>query len=326
MPETSRLGSKDLTRILDLAPHEVPTILSLGRSLKSNYAPYRDAFCQRSIVLLFEMPSLRTRVSFEIGFARFGGIAVYLDHQGNPIGSRESIEDYGRNLERWCDCVVARTMRHETIGLLATSTSVPVINALSHLHHPCQALADFMTLSERGFDPRRHQIAWIGDGNNVCHSLIEMTATMGSAIIVVTPEGHEPDDQIMRDAHARACRSGASIEVSSDPDKVRGVFAVYTDAWTSMGHEETPERTARFLRYQVDARRMLAAGSQALFMHCLPAHRGQEVTDEVIDSGQSVVFDQAENRLHIQNALLLNLIATPTDDPIVRSRRNHAKA
>ncbi|MFM7809744.1 MAG: ornithine carbamoyltransferase, partial [Planctomycetota bacterium] len=188
MPEPARrLASKDLTRVLDLSPGEVSVLLDQARLLKSDYTPWRDTFRQRSIVLLFEKPSLRTRVSFEIGFARFGGTAVYLDHQNNPIGVRETIADYGRNLERWCDCIVARVMKHDTIDGLATSAEIPVINALSDLHHPCQALADFLTLLERGFDFHGDRLAWIGDGNNVCHSLIEMAATVGCGITVITP-------------------------------------------------------------------------------------------------------------------------------------------
>ena len=327
MPDPSRrLASKDLTRVLDLAPHEVMPLLDLGRTLKSDYRPWKDTFRQRSIVLLFEKPSLRTRVSFEIGFARFGGTAVYLDHEQRPVGLRETIADYGRNLERWCDCIVARTMKHATVMGLAEAADIPVINALSDLHHPCQALADFMTLLEHGFQFTQHRIAWVGDGNNVCHSLVEMASTVGCGITVITPPGAEPDPTIIRDAQARACRSGASIELTNDPSRVAGAFAVYTDTWTSMGQVEDPKRLKGFEPYQVDAALMAKAGPKALFMHCLPAHRGQEVTDEVIDSAHSVVFDQAENRMHIQNALLLNLLATPATDPLARNARASARA
>ncbi len=327
MPEVSRrLGSKDLTRVLDLSPAEVTLLLEQARLLKSDYTPWRDTFRQRSIVLLFEKPSLRTRVSFEIGFARFGGTAVYLDHQHNPIGVRETIADYGRNLERWCDCIVARVMKQSTITGLAASAGIPVVNALSDLHHPCQALADFLTLLEHGFDFAHDRLAWVGDGNNVCHSLMEMAATVGCGITVVTPPGAEPDAAVLRDAQARACRTGAAIEVTNDPAKVAGAFAVYTDTWTSMGQAEDPARLKGFAPYQVNAALMAKAGPKALFMHCLPAHRGEEVTDRVIDSPQSVVFDQAENRMHAQNALLLNLLGTPSTDPLARNARAHARA
>ncbi len=314
-----RIGSKDLSRILDLSPHEVMPCLELGLSLKADNRPYRNAFAQRSIVLLFEKPSLRTRVSFEIGFSLLGGTAVYLDHEHRPIGVRETIADYGRNLERWCHCIVARTMSHATIEALSAHTKIPVINALSNLHHPCQALADFMTLVERGFDFTHDRLVWIGDGNNVCHSLIEMAATVGCGIVVVTPPGSEPNESILRDAQARACRSGASIEVTNDPARVQGAFALYTDTWTSMGEPENPQRIKTFRPYQVNAAMMAMAGSETLFMHCLPAHRGEEVTDQVIDSPCSIVFDQAENRMHMQNALMLNLLTTPTSDPLSRT-------
>lgn len=303
------LGCKDLLRITDLAVHEILPLLEDARRLKRDYGPWRHAFAQRSIVLLFEKPSLRTRVSFEIGFAKFGGIAVYLDHETRPIGQRESIADYGRNLERWADAIVARTMKHGTIEALASNARIPVINALSDLHHPCQALADFMTLAEHGFEFRHGRLAWVGDGNNVCHSVIEMAATVGCRLVVITPEGLEPSDEVLRSAEARACRTGASIEITNDLAKIAGSDAVYTDTWVSMGQPETAERISRLEPYRVDRELMARAGADALFMHCLPAHRGQEVTDEVIDSPHSIVFDQAENRMHAQNALLLHLLS-----------------
>jgi len=303
------LGCKDLLRITDLAVHEILPLLDDARRLKRDYAPWRHAFAQKSIVLLFEKPSLRTRVSFEIGFAKFGGIAVYLDHETRPIGTRESIADYGRNLERWADAIVARTMHHHTIEALASNTRVPVVNALSDLHHPCQALADFMTLAEHGFSFRHGRLAWVGDGNNVCHSVIEMAATVGCRLVVITPPGCEPSDEVLRTAEARACRTGAAIEVTNDLAQIAGSDAVYTDTWTSMGQAESTDRNEMFAAYRVDAALMARASGDALFMHCLPAHRGQEVTDEVIDSPRSVVFDQAENRMHVQNALLLHLLS-----------------
>jgi len=303
------LGCKDLLRVTDLAVHEILPLLEDARRLKRDYAPWRDAFAQKSIVLLFEKPSLRTRVSFEIGFAKFGGIAVYLDHETRPIGQRESIADYGHNLERWADAIVARTMKHGTIEELAANAGIPVINALSDLHHPCQALADFLTLVEHGFKFRHGRLAWVGDGNNVCHSVIEMAATVGCRLVVITPKGCEPSNEVLRTAEARACRTGAGIEVTNDLARIAGSDAVYTDTWVSMGHAETPERVALLEPYRVDRALMERAGADAIFMHCLPAHRGQEVTDEVIDSPRSVVFDQAENRMHVQNALLLHLLS-----------------
>ncbi|MBX3355597.1 MAG: ornithine carbamoyltransferase [Phycisphaeraceae bacterium] len=305
------LGCKDLLRITDLAVHEILPLLEDARRLKADYAPWRHAFAQKSIVLLFEKPSLRTRVSFEIGFAKFGGIAVYLDHETRPIGQRESIADYGHNLERWANAIVARTAHHATIEVLAQNARIPVINALSDLHHPCQALADFMTLAEHGFKFKHGRLAWVGDGNNVCHSVIEMAATVGCRLVVITPRGCEPSDEVLRTAEARACRTGAVIEVTNDLDRVAGSDAVYTDIWTSMNQPDSPERTALFEPYRVDEALMARAGGSALFMHCLPAHRGQEVTDAVIDSERSIVFDQAENRMHVQNALLLHQLSKP---------------
>jgi ornithine carbamoyltransferase len=260
--------------------------------------------------MLFEKPSLRTRTSFEVGIFRLGGQAIVLDHQSSPIGERESIADCARNLERWCHAIVARVMRHSTVEALAAAARIPVINALCDRHHPCQALADFQTLLERGFDLRHDRLAWIGDGNNVCHSLMEMASILGCGMTVVTPEGLEPDAAIQAQCIARAMRTGARLDVSNDPAAVRGAFAVYADTWVSMGQEGAgaAEKKARFARYRVDRALMAAAGPRALFMHCLPAHRGEEVTDEVMDSPASVVFDQAENRMHAQNALLCHLL------------------
>ena len=312
----TRLATKDVTRIMDLSSHEVIPLIELGRALKADIRPYKDHFAQRSLVMLFEKPSLRTRVSFEIGFARMGGHAVYLDHEKLRIGERETIADYSRNLERWCDCIVARTMSHGTITALAANATIPVINALSDIHHPCQALADYMTLVELGFDCRKHQLAWVGDGNNVCHSLMELTATMGASMIVVTPPGVAPSTDIVRDCQARACRTGATLQYTNDINRIQGSFAVYTDTRTSMGQTESTTKEAIFKPYCVTPDVMAMAGSNAYFMHCLPAHRDHEVVDAVIDGPHSVVFDQAENRMHIQNALLLNLLTTPTQDSL----------
>jgi ornithine carbamoyltransferase len=312
----TRLATKDLTRIMDLSSHEIMPLIELGRALKADIRPYKDHFAQRSLVMLFEKPSLRTRVSFDIGFARMGGHAIYLDHEKLRIGERETIADYSRNLERWCDCIVARTMSQDTITALAANATIPIINALSDIHHPCQALADYMTLVELGFDCRQHQLAWVGDGNNVCHSLMEITATLGASMIVVTPEGFAPSADIVRDCQARACRTGATLQYTNDIKRIQGSFAVYTDTWTSMGQNETATKEAIFKPYSITPDIMATAGSDAYFMHCLPAHRGHEVVDAVIDGPQSVVFDQAENRMHIQNALLLNLLTTPTQDSL----------
>ncbi len=305
------LRSKDLLSAAQLSRAEVLMVLETAASVKRDDRPWRGAFAGRAMVMLFEKPSLRTRVSFEVGFARLGGHAVFLDHQSSPIGKRESVGDYGRNLERWCDVLVARTFSHETILQLAASTSIPVINALSDLEHPCQALADAFTLTERHPDLRSVRLAYVGDGsNNVCHSLLLVAATAGFGLTVVAPPEYAPRAEVLRSAETLAQRSGAALRVTADTSAVAGHDAVYTDTWVSMGTESEAEGRRRALRpYRVDAALMARAGPGALFMHCLPAHRGEEVTDEVIDSPRSAVFDQAENRMHVQNAILLHMLA-----------------
>ena len=303
------VGTKDLTRLSDLAQHEIADILATAADFKRNPAQAAGALPGRSACLLFEKPSLRTRMSFEVGAFRMGAQAIYLDHKDTPLGVRETLPDYARNLERWCHAIVARVTSHATITGLAAATRVPVINALCDLHHPCQALADLQTLVERGFDLNHGRIAWVGDGNNVCHSLIEAASIMGFGITVVTPKGFEPDASIVSQCIARSMRTGARIEITTDVGAIQGAFAVYTDTWISMGQTDSAEKKARFEPYQVDRELMAVAGPKALFMHCLPAHRGEEVTDEVMDGPNSVVFDQAENRMHAQNALLCHLLA-----------------
>jgi ornithine carbamoyltransferase len=304
------LGTKDLLRIGDLAAHEVQHLLATAAELKADPSQGAGALAGRSVCMLFEKPSLRTRTSFEVGIFRLGGQAIVLDHQSSPIGERESIADCARNLERWCHAIVARVKRHSTVVGLADAARVPVVNALCDMHHPCQALADFQTLLERGFDLRHDRLAWIGDGNNVCHSLMEMASILGCGMTVITPDGLEPDAGVRAQCIARSMRTGARIDVTNDPAAVRGAFAVYADTWVSMGQEGdgADAKKARFARYQVNRDLMAAAGGHTIFMHCLPAHRGEEVTDDVMDSAASAVFDQAENRMHAQNALLCHLL------------------
>jgi ornithine carbamoyltransferase len=256
--------------------------------------------------MLFEKPSLRTRVTFEVGMSQLGGHALYLGSQEVGLGKREAVADVARNLTRWVDAVMARVFRHESLIELAKHASIPVINALSDFEHPCQALGDFMTLHEYKQRLARLTLAWVGDGNNVAHSLLRGAARLGVRMRVATPPGYEPHPAVV----AAARRDGGSIELTHDPgEAVAGADAVYTDVWTSMGQEaEAEARQKVFRSYQVNARLMKRAGPRALFMHCLPAHRGQEVTDEVIDGPRSIVFDQAENRLHIQKAILLALL------------------
>jgi len=309
MSSLDPVGTKDLARLSDLAQHEISDILATASEFKRSPQAAAGALAGRSVCMLFEKPSLRTRVSFEAGCFRMGAQAIYLDHRDSPLGKRESVADYGRNLERWCHAIVARVQSHATVAGLAAATRVPVINALCDLHHPCQALADLQTLVERGFDLRHSRLAWVGDGNNVCHSLVEAASIMGFGITVVTPRGFGPDAGIVAQCVARSMRTGARIEVTDDVGAIAGAFAVYTDTWVSMGQADSAAKKSAFAPYQVDRELMAIAGPRALFLHCLPAHRGEEVTDEVIDSANSVVFDQAENRMHAQNALLCHLLA-----------------
>ena len=265
----------------------------------------------RQVAMLFEKPSLRTRVTFDVGISALGGHAVYLSPDEVGIGHRETATDVGRNLSRWVDAIVFRTFGHDTLVELASAASVPVVNALSDHEHPCQALADLMTLRQHLGDLRGRSVAFVGDGNNVCHSLLLAGSLAGLHLRVATPRGYEPDPAVVRAATAAARRSGGSVRLETDPTAaVSGVDAVYTDAWTSMGAEaEADLRRLRFAGYRVDAA-LLAGAPGALVMHCLPAHRGEEISDEALDGPNSVVLDQAENRLYVQQALLVELLTT----------------
>lgn len=261
------------------------------------------------VAMLFEKPSLRTRVTFDAGITALGGHAIYLGPDEVGIGRRETATDVARNLVRWVDAIVFRTFAHTTLVELAEASSVPVINALSDLEHPCQALADMLTLAGRLGSLRGRRLAFIGDGNNVCHSLLLAGSNAGLRLSVATPPGYEPSPIVVRDALELARRSGGSVEIGTDPRAaVAGADAVYTDTWTSMGAEaEADLRRIRFAGYRVDAA-LLAGAPDALVMHCLPAHRGEEISDEALDGPTSVVLDQAENRLYVQQALLLDLL------------------
>ena len=322
MPSTlvhpAPLRTRHLTALSDVAPDEFARLLDTATELKHDPSPTRHALEGKSVILIFEKDSLRTRCSFEVGVHRLGGHAMYMDHSKQRIGERESIGDYARNLERFFAAVVVRVYAHSTVVGLAQASSVPIINALCDQHHPCQAIADFLTLRERfaprDGDLRRIKLAYIGDGNNVAHSLLHAAALAGATLTLVAPPGCGNPPEHVREAQQIAARTGATIRVSEDPAAVAGHHAVYTDTWFSMGYaaENAAAHAARlklFRPYQVNRELMAKAGSNAIFMHCLPAHRGEEVTDDVIDSTNSVVFDQAENRLHGQNALMVHLVA-----------------
>jgi ornithine carbamoyltransferase len=305
------LALKDLISINDLTPKEVKQIFTTAADIKANPLKYSDAMAGCSVALIFEKPSLRTRVTFDLGATQMGASSVYLDHQNVRLGERESVKDMALNLERWVDVIVARVYSHETVIELASHSSVPVINGLSEFTHPCQGLTDYFTLTEKvGPDLRGFRIGYVGDGNNTCHSLIFGASKIGAEIRVGTPKGYEPDPGILRLARRDALRSGAKIEVVHDPfEAVAGAQAVYTDVWASMGFEaETERRREIFSSFRVTKRLMKSADRGAFFMHCLPAHRGDEVDAEVIDSKNSIVYDQAENRLHTQKAIMLLLV------------------
>jgi ornithine carbamoyltransferase len=302
-----KIAASDFTRDLDISQDELLALLDLTQQLKSNPGRFSKALAGRYIALLFEKPSLRTRFTFELAAKQLGGDAVL---SVGPIGDREPLKDVARNFDRWTNGIVARVFSQNTIDDLAHWSSVPVINALSDRFHPCQALADVFTLQERFGDVRGLKLAFVGDGNNVANSLMLSALRLGMSFSLATPAGYEPDAEIVAQAEALAAVSGAQLVITNHPaEAVAAAQAVYTDVWTSMGQEEEKaKRLADFAPYQVNARLLDLASPEAIFLHCLPAKRGEEVTDDVIESSQSAVFDQAENRLHVQKALLLMLL------------------
>ncbi len=295
----------------DLDAVGLERILSSAAALRKQRTVGRlpQPLAGRHVALLFEKPSLRTRVTFDVGVAALGGHALYLGPDEVGIGRRETAADIGRNLSRWVDAIVVRTFAHETLVELAQAASVPVVNALTGREHPCQALADLLTLRQHLGDLRGRTLTFVGDGNNVCHSLLLTGALAGMRVRVATPPGYEPDAGVVRRAAQLARRAGGVVEVGTEPRAaVDGADAVYTDAWASMGAEaEADLRRLRFAGFAVDAA-LLAGAPGALVMHCLPAHRGEEISNEALDGPQSVVLDQAENRLYVQQALLVELL------------------
>ena len=304
------LSVPDLIAERDLTRRDLELIFQLAERVKASPGSFAQALQGKQLALIFEKPSLRSRVTFEVAMTSMGGYAIYLDHTKPRLGERESIKDIARNLERWVHGIVARTFAHAAVQELADHASIPVINALTDLLHPCQALADYFTLGEKLARLKGLKLAFVGDGNNVCHSLMMTGAKLGVSVNVATPPGFEPKAEIVEDAKASAKKTGARVQLFNDPvEAVAGAQAVYTDVWASMGQEYAAHLRAQvFAPYRVTEELMAAAGTGAVFMHCLPAHRGQEVTDAVIDSPQSIIFDQAENRLHVQKALLLLLL------------------
>ena len=290
---------------------QVKELFRLSADVKAHPERYKSALAGRFLAMIFEKPSLRTRVTFEVGIASLGGTAIYLDHADTHLGDREAIPDVARCLSRWVHGIVGRVFSQEGLEILAAHATVPVINALSDVYHPCQTLCDFFTLEEKFGSVRGLKFAYVGDGNNVCHSLMIAGAQVGAHVRIATPGGYEPDAEILASARRDAAATQGTIELFRAPEEaVAGAQAVYTDVWASMGQEsETEARAKIFAPYQVNARLMSHAAPDAVFLHCLPAHRGSEVTDEVMESPRSIIFDEAENRLHVQKAILLTLLS-----------------
>jgi ornithine carbamoyltransferase len=309
LPE-NLVTAADLLTGTEFNAARVRELFHLAADVKARPDRYRTALAGRYLALIFEKPSLRTRVTFEVGMQSLGGGAIFLDHTGTRLGQRESIKDVAKNLERWVQAIVARVFEQKALEELAAHASIPVINALSELYHPCQALADFFTLEERFGNLQGLTLAYVGDGNNVCQSLLLAGARVGANVRVATPAGYEPDAAIVAEALRAARETRAKIEILRAPEEVvAGAQAVYTDVWASMGQEEEAvEREKLFAPYQVNEALMALAAPEGVFLHCLPAHRGLEVTDAVMDAPRSIVYDQAENRLHVQKAILLTLL------------------
>jgi ornithine carbamoyltransferase len=298
--------TKDLLTGAEWSPADARELLERTADIKARPAKYASTLRAKHIALIFEKPSLRTRVTFEVGIQSMGGFVVFLDHTQARLGERESIPDVARNLERWVQGIVARVYEQRVLDEMAENISIPVINALSDKFHPCQALADYFTLEEKFGSLKGLKLAYVGDGNNVCNSLIFLGARLGVNLRIATPASYAPAADVLADAKRIAKETRAKIEFFTNPaEAVEGVQAVYTDSWTSMGFEaEEKMRRQVFKNYQVNRRLMEQAGPGALFMHCLPAHRGQEVTDEVLDGPTSVVLQQSENRMYVQKAIL----------------------
>jgi len=304
------MGHHNFISIRDFSPEEISYLLDLAREIKAHPWAHNGALKGKTLALIFEKPSLRTRVSFDVGIQQLGGFSLYLSNAEISLGKRESVYDVAKNLERMVQAIMIRTYGHEIVEQMAECADIPVINGLTDFSHPCQAMADYLTMLELKGDVRGLKVAFVGDGNNVCHSLMFAGAQLGAQVRVATPSGYEPRTDAVLWAVQRGLQTGGTCTLTNDPvEAVEDADVVYTDVWASMGQEaEADVRRKVFLPYQVNPKLFRHAKFDALFMHCLPAHRGDEVTDEVIDSGHSVVYQQAENRLHAQKAILLELM------------------
>jgi len=298
--------AKDLLTGAEWSPADTRELLQRAADIKARPSRFASVLRGKHIALIFEKPSLRTRVTFEVGIQSMGGDVVFLDHTQARLGERESIPDVARNLECWVQGIVARVYEQRVLEEMAASINIPVVNALSDKFHPCQALADYFTLEEKIGLLKGFKLAYVGDGNNVCHSLLILTARLGVNFRIATPPNYAPAPDVLADAKRAAKETRARIELFTNPSEaVAGAQAVYTDSWTSMGFEaEEKVRRNVFKAYQVNRKLMEQAAPGAFFMHCLPAHRGAEVTDEVLDGPTSIVLKQSENRMYVQKAIL----------------------
>lgn len=305
------MTKRDFLSIADWTSQELHELLELSETIKDYPANYAQFLHGSSIALIFEKQSLRTHVTFDVGVHQLGAHPVYLTQGDISLGKRESIYDTAKNLERWVDAVVVRTYAHQTCVDLAKHMRIPVINALTDYEHPCQAVGDFLTIKEHLGEFKGKKLVFVGDGNNVCHSLMLFAAKVGMDFIASTPRGYEPNPKVFKTASQEAKQNNSIVDIIHNPkEAVKHADVVYTDVWTSMGQEkEQEQRREAFKEFQVNAKLMSHAKHKALFMHCLPAHRGEEVTDDVMDSPQSVVFDQAENRLHTEKAIIVTLMS-----------------
>jgi len=311
------MHSKDFLSIRDFSPGQIRHLLGVAQRIKAHPSAYCEALKGKALAMIFEKPSLRTRVTFDVGIHQLGGFSLYLSAEIN-LGKRESVYDVAKNLERMVQGIMVRTFAHEIGERMAEYAAVPVINGLTDYSHPCQAMADYFTMWEIKGRLAGLKVAFIGDGNNVAHSLMFLGAQLGAHVVIATPAGFEPKADAIEWAHQRCWETGATCAITNDPaEAIAGADVVYTDVWASMGQEkQAEERQRAFQPYQVNSALFALAKADAIFLHCLPAHRGEEVTDEVIDCSRSAVFQEAENRLHVQKAIMLELmkdVAGPHD-------------
>ena len=312
------MKAKDFVSIRDFSPQEIQDLLLLGRQIKAYPDVYSEALKGKTLAMIFEKPSLRTRVTFDVGIQQLGGFSLYLSPAEIKLGQRESVYDVAKNLERMVQCIMIRTFAHAIVEQMAEYAGIPVINGLTDYSHPCQAMGDFLTMWEVKGRLEKLKVAFVGDGNNVAHSLLFAGAQLGADVVVATPPGYEPKADAIAWASARAKETGGSCRITNHAkEAVSAVDVVYTDVWASMGQEaDAAKRLNVFRNYQVNSDLFACAKRDAIFMHCLPAHRGEEVTNDVIDSPRSVVFQQAENRLHIQKAIMLELMKDVVVGPV----------